>query len=292
MNDIKKIISDIISEAALDHRIPDGVIDLYNTDHVQVIAEKMYDAGADENSVNEFIDRFVSEGKHPDRQAYNKDGWLVTFPSKEYRDAAIKRGTHSASDPTHGKGGMNLYYKKKGKQKRQIKQVQTVVGQDTSKEQPKVPAQPQEQPTQAQQQKKPDDVEKKKRPAPGRQVSPPDDEGSFDYDMSKVKKPEETPKEEPSSEEKPKDSEKPQPKVQQGQPASEQPEPTSAVPSSLYVDISKKFASLKGWASTPYGEYRDLSGETQAIVGLSGEIIPIKSVDRDELKLFFKKSQG
>lgn len=296
MNDVKKFISDIISEAALDQRIPDGVVDLYNTDHVQVVAEKMYDAGANEFLINEFIERFVVEGKHPERQAYNKDGWLVTFPSKEYRDAAIKRGTHSTSDPTHGKGGMNLYYKKRGKQKRQVQQVKTLSGDDTQKEQPATPDQKPQEPAQqatAPQQKSPE--EKKKRPTPGRQVAPADDAGSFEYDTSSVKK-----SEDPTEKDQAEPAEKPTEPVKQAPKASSQPEESPTTPQSSatvaqtspHVDVSKKFADSKGWTSTPYGEYRDLTGEVQAVVSLSGEVVPIKSVDRDELKLFLKKSQS
>jgi len=40
----------------------------------------------------------------------------------------------------------------------------------------------------------------------------------------------------------------------------------------------------------PYGEYRDREGNTVAVVGLSGEVVPTKSVDRDEYKLFAEKN--
>ena len=145
MNNISKFISSIITEASLDSRIPNGVVNLENIEHIQVVAEAIYDACENENIVNEFVESFVDEGKYPDRQAYNKDGWLVTFPSKEYRDAAIKKGTHAISDPTHGRGGMNLYYKRKGKQKRQTQQATTSVTTNADQKQPAVqvnPAQP------------------------------------------------------------------------------------------------------------------------------------------------------
>lgn len=127
MISINDFITSIITEAALDSRIPDGVVDLKNIEHVQIVAEAIYNACEDEEVVNEFVSSFLNEGKYPDRQAFNKEGWLVTFPSKEYRDAALKKGTHSISDPTHGKGGMNLYYKRRGKQKRQTQQQATQV---------------------------------------------------------------------------------------------------------------------------------------------------------------------
>jgi hypothetical protein len=55
------------------------------------------------------------------------------------------------------------------------------------------------------------------------------------------------------------------------------------------VDITVQFAKSKNWSSTPYGEWRDSSGSVVAVVSLSGEVAPIKSNDRDELKLFAEK---
>ena len=127
MNDL---IYNIITEASLDARIHDGVVDLRNSDHLQVVAEAIYDVCEDEQIVNKFVKKFMDEGKYPDRQAYNKDGWLVTFPSAEYKQKALKKGTHFSSDPTRGKGGMNLYYKKRGKQKRQTQQVASTTQQE------------------------------------------------------------------------------------------------------------------------------------------------------------------
>jgi hypothetical protein len=55
------------------------------------------------------------------------------------------------------------------------------------------------------------------------------------------------------------------------------------------TEITEKFAASKGWESTPYGEWRNAQGETVAVVSLSGEVTPIKSNDREELKLFASK---
>jgi len=289
MKTFEKFISSIISEAELDHRIMDGVVDLKKSEHIQVVAEKMYDSGVGEEIVNEFVEKFLMEGKHPERQAYNKDGWLVTFPSKEYRDAAIKKGTHAVSDPTHGKGGMNLYYKKRGKQKRQTQQATTA---DVGAEKPEAPSQqgqqqvsPKAEPQAAQQQKK--------RPTAGRIVSPAYEPEEPSKETGSVEDPAKS--EEPKSQE-PKTQEPttkaPEKDQSQAKPAEQPVQAPQKEPTISYADISKKFAESKGWTSTPYGEYRDLSGETQAVIGLSGEIVPVKSVDRDEYKIFAKKSSG
>jgi cytoskeletal protein RodZ len=147
-NEIEKLIENVILDCESDDRISSGVFDIHNADHLAVFVERSVRFGLTEEIAENLLDTAMfAEGKHPDRQAYNKEGWLVTFPSKEYRDAAIKKGTHAISDPTHGRGGMNLYYKRKGKQKRQTQQATTSVTTNAQK-QPAAqvnPAQPQQQ---------------------------------------------------------------------------------------------------------------------------------------------------
>ncbi len=288
---IKSLISNIVTEAALDSRIPDGIVNLDNIDHIQVVAERIYDTVLDEDIVNEFLSFILNEGKHPERQAFNKDGWLVTFPSKEYRDAAIKKGTHSISDPTHGKGGMNLYYKKKGKQKRQTQQATTQVttGADVQKQAPAAPPVRPPVPNSTQQKAAAEKTKKTTSSLVG-----PEELGDEDSTAQ--------PTSEPASAIKPLPSEKPAPAGAPAPAAPDAPEvpkpkeaPVIDVPvvekqPEQYASISKKFAAKKGWMSEPYGEYRDREGNTVAVVGLSGEVVPIKSVDRDEYKLFAEKS--
>lgn len=284
MNDF---ISDIITEAALDSRIENGMIDLKNADHIQVIAEAMYDACGEEDVVNEFIDKFMEEGKYPDRQAFNKEGWLVTFPSKEYRDKAIKKGTHSVSDPTHGKGGMNLYYKRKGKQKRQTQQATTQVQ----------PEQPDTQTPKAQ-----------KATTPQASGAKPSMDSKRAERLAKItgKAPEtipasaESPATEPKAEPTPTSAEKqsattstPDIKSAEAPTPAEMPAidvPVATTPPVEYANISKKFAQQKGWKAEPYGAYIDAEGNTVAVVGLTGEVVPIKSNDREEYELFAEKN--
>ena len=58
-----------------------------------------------------------------------------------------------------------------------------------------------------------------------------------------------------------------------------------------FTAISIAFAKKKGWTPTPYGSWRDVKGDTFAVVGLTGEVVPINSTDRDELKLVANKNQ-
>ena len=289
ISNTQKIIENIITESALDSRIPDGIVNLWNSEHIAVIAERMHDSGINREVINEFVETFMEEGKYPDRQAYNKDGWLVTFPSKEYRNSAIKKGTHSMSDPTHGKGGMNLYYKRRGKQKRQTQQA--VSATDTEKQQP--PAKSGEQ---------------KPQPPAGRVVKEPSQQtpavdtsadvqsgdknqeqefdrlsGGGDDDIASP----ETVGDKQSAKKDTKNAPQ-KPQVVQVPTPSSDPVPEPSKPH--YEEISKKFVAQKQWMSTPFGEYRDVQGNSVAVVGLSGEIVPIKNNDREEYKLFAEKN--
>lgn len=283
MTSINDFITSIITEAALDSRIPDGVVDLKNIEHVQIIAEAIYNACEDEDLVNEFVRSFLNEGKYPDRQAFNKEGWLVTFPSKEYRDAAIKKGTHSIADPTHGKGGMNLYYKRRGKQKRQTQQQATQVVQKEVPPQRKL--EPQQ--TQPKDQSKTGETEPQtagETPLATPTKAPPVPSSTADSKPTEEPEPKSPPIQTPP----PEAGESPQVPKPVDSPAIDVP--VVEKPAEQYANISKKFATQKGWKEEPYGEWRSVDGETMAVVGLSGEIVPVKSVYRDEYKLFAEKN--
>jgi hypothetical protein len=287
---VKNFISNALLEAAIDSRIDSGMVDLYNCVHVEVLAEKMRDGGLSEEQVDQILNEMtINDGKYPDRQAYNKEGWLVTFPSKDYRDAAIKKGTHYISDPTHGKGGMNLYYKKRGKQKRQTQQDRTISepGQDAGGG-PTPPA----------------DTTK-----PGDTMSKADGEPAATGPANSNANPPSPSGGKPSaSSENPTDSEELPPATSSATPGgisggagvgggSSAPAPAPTTPSAPaapmpppYTDLSIRFAKEKGWTPTLYGEWRNATGETKAVVGLSGEVVPVKHVEREEFKLFAEKN--
>jgi|688.fasta_scaffold15406_3 hypothetical protein len=291
-NEIEKLIENVILDCESDDRISSGVFDIHNADHLAVFVERSVRFGLTEEIAENLLDTAMfAEGKHPDRQAYNKEGWLVTFPSKEYRDAAIKKGTHAISDPTHGKGGMNLYYKRKGKQKRQTAQATTSVDQQVNTgqtvKQPASVAQPINQKTA--QTGTPSDVPKDSKP---KSQAPEEDldvdsrsDALLKYAAKKLgptykgKYSQEPSSEAPAAPAAPASAEAPAIDV-----------PVVTTPPEQYSSVSKKFADKKGWKSEPYGEYRDAEGSTVAVVGLSGEVVPIKSVDRDEYKIFAEKN--
>jgi hypothetical protein len=89
----------VLNDVCCDSRIKNGVVDIRNPDHVFVLQEYLEKVGF---SINEIVNKTASlfeAGRFPERQAYNKDGILVTFPNKEYRDRAVNKGTHFAENP-------------------------------------------------------------------------------------------------------------------------------------------------------------------------------------------------
>lgn len=102
-NQKNKLMEKLLNNVCLDERIVDGTFDITNNDHIDVMREFLVKRGIDENVVREFTNRVVEGGKHPERQAYNANGILVTFPTPQHKQNAIRRGTHFEKDPTKGK---------------------------------------------------------------------------------------------------------------------------------------------------------------------------------------------
>ena len=76
MKKINKIVSDfLLSELCLDNRVEDGIFDIFNNDHMDVLREKLVEMGIPKSEVVELANN-VTEGKYPERQAYNANGIL------------------------------------------------------------------------------------------------------------------------------------------------------------------------------------------------------------------------
>lgn len=102
----KKFIDKILNDISLDERVSNGMFNIEEDNHMEALRDYLVKKGLDEESVRSFSNR-VLEGKYPERQAYNANGILVTFPTPQYKADAIKRGTHFEKDPT--KGQSNLF---------------------------------------------------------------------------------------------------------------------------------------------------------------------------------------
>jgi hypothetical protein len=95
---MSKLIDKILRDISLDERINDGIFTIDNHEHILVLQEYLMSKGIDEKSVVEVTNKML-EGKFPERQAYNKNGILVTFPTPEYKQRALQRGTHFEENP-------------------------------------------------------------------------------------------------------------------------------------------------------------------------------------------------
>jgi len=93
-----EFIDYILRESCADERIHNGIIDVTNIQHLHVIREHILRRTDDEFATKVFkaltSDLNLTEGNFPERQAYNTDGTLVTFPDPESKKAAIERGSH------------------------------------------------------------------------------------------------------------------------------------------------------------------------------------------------------
>ena len=285
-------LQSVLLEAAIDQRIPSGVLDIGNDDHRMVIAEKLLDRNIDPVVVSEVVNKMtLKDGKYPDRQAFNKEGWLVTFPTPEHRAAAIKKKTHFVSDPTHGQGGMNLYYKRKGKQARQQQQdasetepeqndqralsaaggggVTDDAAAHQSNDASELPsatslAASSKDGSQAQSSDdEPKGVESSELPAAGPAVDSQKSDSSAPSDPNNVT-------------------------AQSSSPAPAPKEPDT----SALVKLTREFALQQQWTDTPYGDWNDSKGQQVAVTGLDGQVVPIKFTDRESLKAFAQKKMN
>lgn len=97
------IIRSLLNNISLDERIEDGIFNVENNDHIGIMREYLVKKGISESDAMDFTNRVVEAGKYPERQAYNKNGILVTFPTPQHKQKAIRRRTHFEKDPTKGK---------------------------------------------------------------------------------------------------------------------------------------------------------------------------------------------
>ena len=286
MSQIETFIKDLLLEISIDNKIENGMFEIGNTTHMDVLIDHLFEKKYDEEFINELVKNLaVDEGKFPDRQAYNKDGWLVTFPSAEYRLAAIKRGTHFTTDPTKGRGGMNLYYKKRGKQKRDSQQPVSSTEPVQPGSETALPSAgdtstaPAPQTTSAE--------TNPPTPAPNPQTAP------APRPTSPASSKEVEPAADPSS-----DSELPPADDEAGdkEETPSKPKPETISPASNPVpapdpqvslaNLTKQYASEKGWSTTPYGDWNDKTGKKVAVTGLGSDVVPIEYADRESLKAF------
>lgn len=105
-----KLIEEIILDVCLHENVKDGIVNFSIQEHVDALISVLKKRTSNIDLIKEITNK-LNEGKYPDRQAYNREGFLVTFPNPEYKKKALSTGEYSNQDPTHGKGGMHLLKK-------------------------------------------------------------------------------------------------------------------------------------------------------------------------------------
>lgn len=281
---MKNIIDEILLDVCLDERIKNGMVDFTNEDHLMILAENLFERKMNGAEVAEVMTNItLKDGKYPDRQAYNKEGWLVTFPSSEYKMAAIKKGTHYTTDPTYGKGGMNLYYKSKGKQLRKKQQDVSIVNtNDLQQKKQPVFAKPTVQPQTALTQH----VSTSPVSAPVQKVVTPVDDKK--YEPSKTDKSDVT---EPVAKTVTNTPPKNKDNVTGGQKKTDRELKSKKVfdiPEN-FVELTKQFAASKNWKKNEEDEWYDESGQTAGITAIDGEVVPVEYKEREELRSYISK---
>lgn len=92
------ILDRVFAEVCLDERITDGIFKMEEATHMDALRDYFVKKGVAKEAAIGVTNRMV-EGKYPERQAYNKDGILVTFPTPQHKARAIARGTHFEKNP-------------------------------------------------------------------------------------------------------------------------------------------------------------------------------------------------
>ena len=96
---MKEIYNKVLDAVAIDTRLDTGIFDVLNNDHLSIFRELLVKEGVSEDIAITASNKLAEAGRFPERQCYNKDGLLVTFPSPEHKQRAIARGTHFEKNP-------------------------------------------------------------------------------------------------------------------------------------------------------------------------------------------------
>lgn len=95
---MSNIVDRVFSEVCLDERITDGIFKLEEEEHMNALRDYFIKKGITQEAAVHVTNTML-EGRFPERQAYNKDGILVTFPTPQHKGKAIQRGTHFEKNP-------------------------------------------------------------------------------------------------------------------------------------------------------------------------------------------------
>ena len=102
MKNVSEFIESLLEDICLDERIPNATFEITNSHHLDILHEYASKKVNEDFAYLLLKELRVDEGNFPERQAYNKDGVLVTFPDEESKKAALDRKTHFDNDPSGG----------------------------------------------------------------------------------------------------------------------------------------------------------------------------------------------
>ena len=102
---LKQIFLEALEKANTDNSIESGIFDISKQEHIEILRGHLLESNIDSKTVNQYLNKML-EGRYPDRQAYNSNGILVTFPTPEYKQKAIERGSHFEQNPKKGQANV------------------------------------------------------------------------------------------------------------------------------------------------------------------------------------------
>lgn len=102
---IKQIFLEALEKSSTDNSIENGIFDISKQEHIEILRGHLLESNIDSKTVNQYLNKML-EGRYPDRQAYNLNGILVTFPTPEYKQKAIERGSHFEQNPRKGQANV------------------------------------------------------------------------------------------------------------------------------------------------------------------------------------------
>lgn len=292
-----EIIDHLITECSLDNRITDGMFNPLVQEHMNILIEKLLEMNVLHEDIKEFTNKIV-EGKFPERQAYNKEGFLVTFPTPDYKAQALSSGDYFNYDPTSGKGGMHLVRKAEPSAMEPSGAVQDP-SQVVKPEQPAIA-----EPKSAQAPQKPEDVNVQKpeqaiKTSPDISNQPSTPKPALPEPQNNAPelptKPEVNPvpvQQNPQSKSAPisqlSKKEKEPVSYGTGEPEGK---PLDLTDFSAYKDPSLEWAHNQKWEKRDNGNYYDSNGTLRAVIGIDGSAVPATEQDRVSIRQWLDKKR-
>ena len=135
---LKQIFLEALEKANTDNSIESGIFDISKQEHIEILRGHLLESNIDSKTVNQYLNKML-EGRYPDRQAYNVNGILVTFPTPEYKQKAIERGSHFEQNPKKGQANVFSGDEQPSGQQIEFEPTQPQQIQQTQQQEPQTP---------------------------------------------------------------------------------------------------------------------------------------------------------